>query len=60
MRWLQKYPITAEEVMRELNEIQLPVGPNSPIGSISPLIRHQLREYFKNPENMEHLLELLK
>jgi hypothetical protein len=60
MRWLTKYPITADEVRYELDAIQIHVGPDSPVGSISPVVRSCIKTFFDVPENMDALVEHMK
>ena len=60
MRWLLKYPITEDEVKKELDDIQIEVGPNSPIGNISPMVRRGIKVFIEKPEVMAQLLEDLK
>jgi len=60
MRWLLKYPITADEVNQQLAEIQIHVGPDSPCGDIGPMIRQGIQEFFQSEDNMAKLLEHLR
>lgn len=65
MRWLAKYPITAEEVMASLESIPQVNPPGTPpgemkIGGIEDHVRRQIIEYFKNPANMDALLEAMQ
>lgn len=58
MRWLQKYPITEQEVLATLESI--PVNLEM-IGSIQPMIKQHIIDMFKNdPDLMAVLLRNLK
>jgi len=60
MRWLTKYPITPAEIERELEEIQIVVGPDSPVGDIRPMIRRGIQTFFADVQNMAKLVDHLK
>jgi hypothetical protein len=62
MRWLLKYPITAEEVMTTLEKIPEDNPPGTPsdqirVGGINDFIRQRIIKHFENQENMQKILE---
>ncbi len=64
MRWLKKYPITAEEVMEVLEKIPQVNPPGTApsammIGGLNDTIRRGIIEHFKDPENMTTILSQL-
>lgn len=57
MRNLLQYPITGDEVLREIE--QIPWEPEQ-CGSLSGIIKQALANYFNNEERMNELLEQLR
>lgn len=65
MRWLTKYPITAEEVMQSLESIPQINPPGTPprelrIGGVQDTVRARIIDYFRNQDNMDALLEAIR
>ena len=60
MRNLCQYPISEDEVKKELDDIQIVVDRNSPIGNMSPVIRACIKQFIEKPEIMKILLEDIK
>lgn len=59
MRWLIKYPITAEEVLKEISKIEYNSNITG-IGDVGPVIKNELLEYFNIPEVMADFLSRIK
>lgn len=57
MRNLLAYPITANEILHEIE--QIPFNPQM-CGSLSGIIKQGLKTYFDNPDRMHELLEQLR
>ena len=61
MRFLIQDPITADEVLSELKEIQPgSYGQDTPIGGVGPMIRLEIHKFFEDKENMDKLLEQMR
>ena len=61
MRFLLQYPITAEEVTHELDQLQAAIIPESiGFGDLGPTIRRGIRAYFQDADNMNKLLEHMR
>ena len=65
MRWLARYPITADEVLATLQRIPLINPPGTPIeqirlGNVEDMVRKGIIDFFAEPQNMAALLSSMR
>ena len=60
MRFLIKYPITADEVTTELKQMMIDVHKDEECGDLAPVIRRGIQTYFLDAANMTQLIAHLR